>query len=200
MMLRGGLKRTPACGQSADRGAEPAPSYNQHDAPWRSVPGQRVSRSLVQIAGPDAGSNYLSCASKGAQRSPGGQNIQTLCDCPACCMRSCPGAPSPRPDQVARQPAQRGAVRARSALLTDHKMPGWRNLPVIIENCRVEHDQSNGPLGAKVSGEGAMLYVSPAIANALDHGVGIRLTGLRLSPRTAPGCAKAGYPPEEERT
>jgi hypothetical protein len=200
MMLRGGLKRTPACGQSAHMGAEPAPCYNEHDAPWRSVPGQRVSRSLAQIARPDAGSNYLPCASKGAQRSPGGQNIKTLCDCPACCMRSSSGAPSPRPDQVARQPAQRGAVRARSALLTNHKMPAMGNLPVIIENCRVEHDQSNGPFGAKGvwRGRNVVRFASDCRCARRWR----RHSADRSAVQSAyhAGCATAGYPPEEERT
>jgi hypothetical protein len=193
MMLRGGLKRTPACGQSADLGAE-------HDAPWRSVPGQRVSRSSAQIARPEAGSNSLSRASKGAQRSPGGRNIQTLCDCPACCMRSSFGAPSPRPDQVARQSAQRGAVRARSALLTDHNMPAMRNLPVIIENCRVEHDHSNGPFGAKGVWRGRKVVRCASDCQCARPWR--RHSADRSAAQSAyrAGCAEAGYRPEEERT
>ncbi len=42
--------------------------------------------------------------------------------------------------------------------------------------------QHNGPFGAKGAGESATLCLSPAIANAIDDAVGVRLTELPLTP------------------
>jgi len=71
-----------------------------------------------------------------------------------------------------------------------------------------EHDangrarQDNGRFVAKVSGEAQCLSVSPAIADALDHAAGIRLTGLRSvrGPYTARSVQTTGYPFQEETT
>jgi CO/xanthine dehydrogenase Mo-binding subunit len=68
-----------------------------------------------------------------------------------------------------------------------------------MENLHVEHEQSNGPFGAKGVGESSMFCVSPAIANAIEDAVGIRLTRLPLDPETVYRAlrAKAGKPLEE---
>jgi CO/xanthine dehydrogenase Mo-binding subunit len=42
--------------------------------------------------------------------------------------------------------------------------------------------QASGPFGAKGVGESATFSVSPAIANAIDDAVGVRLTALPLTP------------------
>jgi CO/xanthine dehydrogenase Mo-binding subunit len=49
-------------------------------------------------------------------------------------------------------------------------------------NETVEAYQHNGPFGAKGVGEVATFCVSPAIANAIDDAVGVRLTELPLNP------------------
>jgi CO/xanthine dehydrogenase Mo-binding subunit len=69
-----------------------------------------------------------------------------------------------------------------NASLADYKIPGFRDLPIKMENVYVQHDQSNGPFGAKGVGESSMFCVSPAIANAIDDAVGVRLTSLPLDP------------------
>ena len=46
------------------------------------------------------------------------------------------------------------------------------------------HDQSNGPFGAKGVGEVATFCASPAIANAIDDAVGVRLTEMPLNAET----------------
>jgi CO/xanthine dehydrogenase Mo-binding subunit len=52
----------------------------------------------------------------------------------------------------------------------------------VLVNEVVDAFQHNGPFGAKGVGEVATFCVSPAIANAIDDAVGVRLTELPLSP------------------
>lgn len=66
--------------------------------------------------------------------------------------------------------------------LADYKIPGMRDLPARIENEAVAAEQHNGPFGAKGVGETATFGVSPAIANAIDDAVGVRMTELPLTP------------------
>jgi CO/xanthine dehydrogenase Mo-binding subunit len=71
-----------------------------------------------------------------------------------------------------------------NASLADYKIPGFHDVPVNLENLHVDTYQSNGPFGAKGVGEVATFCVAPAIANAIDDAVGIRLTELPLNPET----------------
>jgi len=66
--------------------------------------------------------------------------------------------------------------------LADYKIPGLRDLPARIENEAVDAVEHGGPFGAKGVGESATFGVSPAIANAIDDAVGVRLTELPLTP------------------
>jgi CO/xanthine dehydrogenase Mo-binding subunit len=69
-----------------------------------------------------------------------------------------------------------------NASLADYKIPGIHDLPDVMENETVEAFQSNGPFGGKGVGEVATFCVSPAIGNAIDDAVGVRLTELPLNP------------------
>jgi CO/xanthine dehydrogenase Mo-binding subunit len=86
-----------------------------------------------------------------------------------------------------------------NASLADYKIPGMHDLPSSMEGVYVEHEQSNGPFGAKGVGESSMFCISPAIANALDDAVGVRLTELPITPETVLRAikAKAGKPLED---
>jgi CO/xanthine dehydrogenase Mo-binding subunit len=68
------------------------------------------------------------------------------------------------------------------------------DLPAIMENCGWSKISPTARLAGV--GESAMFGVSPAIANALAHAIGIRLTSLPLCAETVYRaiCAKAGYP------
>jgi CO/xanthine dehydrogenase Mo-binding subunit len=68
-----------------------------------------------------------------------------------------------------------------NASLADYKIPGIQDVPLVMENEMVEATQSNGPFGAKGVGEVATFGVSPAIANAIDDAVGVRLTELPMT-------------------
>ncbi|MGB2596633.1 MAG: xanthine dehydrogenase family protein molybdopterin-binding subunit [Pseudolabrys sp.] len=68
-----------------------------------------------------------------------------------------------------------------NASLADYKIPGMHDVPPVMENETVDTYQTNGPFGAKGVGELATFGLSPAIANAIDDAVGVRLTELPLT-------------------
>jgi len=68
-----------------------------------------------------------------------------------------------------------------NASLADYKIPGIHDVPATMQNEMVDAYQENGPFGAKGVGEIATFGVSPAIANAIDDAVGVRLTELPLT-------------------
>ena len=70
----------------------------------------------------------------------------------------------------------------RNASLAEYKIPGFLDMPEEIINEAVSAEQRSGPFGAKGVGETGTFGVSPAIANALQDAVGIRLTSLPLTP------------------
>jgi CO/xanthine dehydrogenase Mo-binding subunit len=87
-----------------------------------------------------------------------------------------------------------------NASLADYKIPGFHDVPTAMESLYVEHEQSNGPFGAKGVGESSMFCVSPAVANAIEDAVGVRLTELPLNPEAVLRAirAKAGKPLEDD--
>jgi CO/xanthine dehydrogenase Mo-binding subunit len=68
-----------------------------------------------------------------------------------------------------------------NASLADYKIPGFHDVPAVIENLWLDHDQANGPFGAKGVGEVSTFCPSPAIANAIDDAVGVRITEMPLT-------------------
>lgn len=78
----------------------------------------------------------------------------------------------------------------------DGRASGLHDTSVELENVYVDHDQSNGPFGAKGVGEVATFCVSPATANAIDDAVGARLMEMPLTPETVYRAlrAKQGRP------
>jgi len=68
-----------------------------------------------------------------------------------------------------------------NASLADYKIPGILDVPNVMENEAIDSIQSNGPFGAKGVGETATFCASPAIANAIDDAVGVRITELPLN-------------------
>jgi CO/xanthine dehydrogenase Mo-binding subunit len=69
-----------------------------------------------------------------------------------------------------------------NASLADYKIPGMLDVPPVMVNEAIDAYQHNGPFGAKGAGESATLCLSPAIANAIDDAVGVRLMELPLTP------------------
>jgi CO/xanthine dehydrogenase Mo-binding subunit len=87
-----------------------------------------------------------------------------------------------------------------NASMADYKIPGIRDVPIVMRNEIVDTYQQNGPFGAKGVGEVSTFCVSPAIANAIDDAVGVRLTELPLTPETVFRAlrAKDGKPLEDD--
>jgi CO/xanthine dehydrogenase Mo-binding subunit len=84
--------------------------------------------------------------------------------------------------------------------LADYKIPGFFDLPDAIDNEIVDAADESGPFGAKGVGETATFAVSPAIANAIEDAVGVRLTELPLTPEAVYRAlrAAAGQPLAED--
>ena len=71
----------------------------------------------------------------------------------------------------------------RNASFAEYKIPGLLDLPAEIVNEAVVAEQRSGPFGAKGVGETGTFGVSPAIANAIDDAVDVRLTSLPMNPQ-----------------
>ena len=86
-----------------------------------------------------------------------------------------------------------------NASLADYKITGIGDLPAVMINEAIDAYQHNAPFGAKGVGESSTLSLSPAIANAIDDAVGVRLTELPLTPEAVYRAlrARAGRPLEE---
>ena len=84
--------------------------------------------------------------------------------------------------------------------LADYKIPGILDIPPVIENEAVDAEQTNGPFGAKGVGESGTFGVSPAIANAIEDAVGVRITELPITAEAVYRAlrAKAGKPLADE--
>jgi CO/xanthine dehydrogenase Mo-binding subunit len=76
------------------------------------------------------------------------------------------------------------AGQVTNASLADYKIPSILDIPTDMQNEAVEAEQGSGPFGAKGVGESGTFAVSPAIANAIEDAVGVRLTALPLSAET----------------
>ncbi|MFN3148116.1 MAG: xanthine dehydrogenase family protein molybdopterin-binding subunit [Paracoccaceae bacterium] len=63
-----------------------------------------------------------------------------------------------------------------------YRVPLAEDLPETFTAITQEQGHGPGPFGAKGMGEGAMLPIAPAIANALHELTGVRITELPLSP------------------
>ena len=66
--------------------------------------------------------------------------------------------------------------------LFDYKVPTMEDAPLHVGTSLIESGDGPGPFGARGGGEGAILPVAPAVANALFQGWGIRIKELPLTP------------------
>jgi CO/xanthine dehydrogenase Mo-binding subunit len=91
------------------------------------------------------------------------------------------------------------AGQVTNASLADYKIPSILDIPIDMQNEAVEAEQGSGPFGGKGVGESGTFAVSPAIANAIEDAVGVRLTALPLSAEAVYRALRAaqGAPLEE---
>ncbi|WP_312001515.1 molybdopterin cofactor-binding domain-containing protein [Bradyrhizobium altum] len=64
----------------------------------------------------------------------------------------------------------------------DYMIPRISDVPPVFDTILIENGDGPGPGGAKGMGEGAILPVAPAIANALFSAYGVRITDLPMTP------------------
>ena len=66
--------------------------------------------------------------------------------------------------------------------LVDYRVPAFRDLPDAFHTILIENGNGPGPFGSKGIGEGGLLPVASAIANAVSRAVGVRIQDLPLTP------------------
>jgi CO/xanthine dehydrogenase Mo-binding subunit len=66
--------------------------------------------------------------------------------------------------------------------LIDYRVPTFKELPTKLETILIENGNGPGPFGSKGIGEGGLLPVASAVANAVARAVGVRIKELPLSP------------------
>lgn len=65
--------------------------------------------------------------------------------------------------------------------LIDYVLPALGDMPETIQTIAVEVPHQQGPFGAKGIGETSLIPVAPAIANAVDKAVGVRIKELPVT-------------------
>jgi CO/xanthine dehydrogenase Mo-binding subunit len=66
--------------------------------------------------------------------------------------------------------------------LVDYRVPTFQDLPEHMHTILIENGNGPGPFGSKGLGEGGLLPVASAIANAVSRAVGVRIQDLPLTP------------------
>ncbi|MDJ0974991.1 MAG: xanthine dehydrogenase family protein molybdopterin-binding subunit [Planctomycetota bacterium] len=82
-------------------------------------------------------------------------------------------------EEMAYRPNRFGVHKIPSML--EYKSPTTKEMPPVVTYL-VEDPDPNGPFGAKEVGQGPLLPVMPAIANAVYDAVGVRVDEVPLSP------------------
>jgi 4-hydroxybenzoyl-CoA reductase subunit alpha len=89
------------------------------------------------------------------------------------------------------------AVVHKFPSMLEYKSPTTLDMPEVITEL-VEHPDSRGPFGAKEVGQGPLLPVMPALANAVYDAVGVRIDEVPITPEKilkALDAKAAGRPP-----
>jgi CO/xanthine dehydrogenase Mo-binding subunit len=66
--------------------------------------------------------------------------------------------------------------------LVDYRVPRFDDLPKKLDTILIENGNGPGPFGSKGIGEGGLLPVASAVANAVARAVGVRIQELPLTP------------------
>lgn len=87
-----------------------------------------------------------------------------------------------------------------NASLASYRIPGTLDVPAAMHTETVDAEERGGPFGAKGVGETGTFGVSPAVANAIEDAVGVRLTSLPMTAETVYRALRAakGEPLEGE--
>ncbi|MBM4263934.1 MAG: xanthine dehydrogenase family protein molybdopterin-binding subunit [Deltaproteobacteria bacterium] len=66
--------------------------------------------------------------------------------------------------------------------LVDYRVPTFEDVPEKLQTILLENGNGPGPFGSKGIGEGGLLPVASAVANAVSRAVGVRIQDLPLTP------------------
>ena len=99
---------------------------------------------------------------------------------PATCQSQVSGAAIMQLGFTMQENMELDGGQVTNASLADYKIPGIGDVPPMV-NEAIDAFQHNAPFGAKGVGESSTMPLSPAIANAIDDAVGVRLTELPLT-------------------
>ena len=66
--------------------------------------------------------------------------------------------------------------------LVDYRVPRFADVPAKLDTILIENGNGPGPFGSKGIGEGGLLPVASAVANAVARAVGVRIQELPLTP------------------
>jgi 4-hydroxybenzoyl-CoA reductase subunit alpha len=78
-------------------------------------------------------------------------------------------------------PKRSNALVHKIPSILEYKSPTAHDMPEIVTEL-VETDDPNGPFGAKEVGQGPLLPIMPAVANAVHDAVGVRIDEVPITP------------------
>jgi 4-hydroxybenzoyl-CoA reductase subunit alpha len=78
-------------------------------------------------------------------------------------------------------PRLSGALVHKFPSMLEYKSPTSLDMPEIVTDL-VEHPDPEGPFGAKEVGQGPLLPIMPAVANAVYDAVGVRVDQIPITP------------------
>jgi len=86
-------------------------------------------------------------------------------------------------EQVFRRlpPKLSGALVHKFPSILEYKSPTSLDMPEVITEL-IEDPDPNGPFGAKEVGQGPLLPIMPAVANAVHDAVGVRIDEVPVTP------------------
>ena len=91
-----------------------------------------------------------------------------------------------------------GALVHKFPSMLEYKSPTTLEMPEIFTEL-VEHPDPRGPFGAKEVGQGPLLPIMPAVANAVYHAVGVRIDEVPITPEKILAALKARAAGKEPR-
>jgi 4-hydroxybenzoyl-CoA reductase alpha subunit len=95
-------------------------------------------------------------------------------------------------------PRLSGALVHKFPSMLEYKSPTTLDMPEIFTEL-VEHPDPRGPFGAKEVGQGPLLPVMPAVANAVYDAVGVRIDEIPITPEKILAALKAKAAGKEPR-
>ena len=82
--------------------------------------------------------------------------------------------------------------------MLEYKSPTTLDMPEVVTEL-VENPDPRGPFGAKEVGQGPLLPVMPAVANAVYDAVGVRIDEVPITPEKILQGARRRRPPASRR-